>query len=58
MEKNVDFKDGRFHVKYPFLVDPKELSDNYNQVKKIAEAEERKLEKEGRVNEFNQLFQN
>lgn len=57
MEKNVEFKDGKFHVKYPFLVDPKELSDNYNQVRRIAESEERKLEKEGREDEFNQLFQ-
>ena len=57
MEKNVEFKDGIFHVRYPFLVDPKELSDNYNQVRRIAESEERKLEKEGRVQEFNQLFQ-
>ena len=47
MEKNTEFKDGKFHVYYPFLVDPKELSDNLNQVKRIAEAEERKLEKEG-----------
>ena len=57
MEKCVEFKEGKFHVSYPFLVDPKELSDNLNQVKRIAEAEERKLEREGRVDQFNNLFQ-
>ena len=38
------------------MVDPRELADNYYQVIKIAEFEERKLEKEGRMNEFNELF--
>ena len=49
----------QFHIhgKFPFLVDPKELADNYGLVIKIAEAEERKLEREVRMNEFNELFQ-
>ena len=57
MEKCVEFKEGKFHIQFPFLVDPKELSDNYRQVVRIAESEERKLEKEGRMDEFNELFQ-
>ena len=57
MEKCVEFKEGKFHVQFPFLEDPKELSDNYNQVVRIAESEERKLEKEGRMKDFNELFQ-
>ena len=57
IEKCVDFKDAKFHVKFPFLIDRKELADNYGQVVKIAEAEERKLDREGRMNEFNELFQ-
>ena len=57
MEKCVEFKEGKFHIQFPFLVDPKELSDNYRQVVRIAESEERKLEKEGRMEEFNELFQ-
>ena len=57
IEKCVVFKDGRFHIKFPFLVDPSELADNYGQVVRIAEAEERKLEREGRMSEFNELFQ-
>ena len=56
MENCVEFKDGKFLIKFPFLVDPTELSDNYNQVVRIAESEERKLEKEGRMGEFNTLF--
>ena len=50
------FKDNRFYIKFPFLVDPAELADNYNQVVRIAEAEERRLEKEGRMAEFNELI--
>ena len=56
IEKCVEFKDNRFYIKFPFLVDPAELADNYNQVVRIAEAEERKLEKEGRMAEFNELI--
>ena len=57
IEKCVQFKDGKFHVQFPFLVDPRELADNYNQVVRIAQAEERKLEREGRMKDFNDLFQ-
>ena len=52
----MEFKDGRVHVRFPFLVDPAELADNYYQVVRIAESEERKLEQEGRMNQFNELF--
>ena len=56
IEKCVDFKDGRFHIQFLFLVDPHELADNFHQVVKIAEVEERRLLKEGRLGEFNELF--
>ena len=35
IEKCVEYKDGRFHIQFPFLVDPKELADNYHQVVKL-----------------------
>ena len=57
MEKCVDFRNGKFQIKFPFLVDPHELSDNYKQVVRIAEWEEKKLEQEGCVDKFNELFQ-
>ena len=57
MESCVKFLEGKFHVKFPFLVDPCELSDNYKQVIRIAEWEESKLEKEGCMDKFNELFQ-
>ena len=57
MESCVKFLEGKFHVKFPFLVNPCELSDNYKQVIRIAEWEESKLEKEGCMDKFNELFQ-
>jgi hypothetical protein len=33
------------------------LADNYGQVVRIAESEEKKLNREGRMTEFNELFQ-
>ena len=56
IEKCVQFKDGKFHVQFPFLVDPKELADNYHQVVRIAQAEERKLEREDKMKEFNPIL--
>ena len=56
IENCVKFEDGKFHVKFPYLEDPKELADNFYQVVKIAEAEEKKLEREGKLQEFNELF--
>ena len=52
----MEFEEGRFKIKFPFLVDPRELADNYNQVVRIAESEERKLDKEDRMGQFNDLF--
>ena len=46
----------RFHVEYSFLQDPSILSNNYNQVVKIAEREEKRLEKEGALDRFNDAF--
>ena len=53
IEKCVEFEEGKIKVKFPFLVDPHELANNYHQVVKIAESEERKLEMEGRMNQIN-----
>ena len=57
IEKCVEFEEGKIKLKFPFLVDPHKLANNYQQLVKIAESEERKLEKEGRMNQFNELFQ-
>ena len=47
---------GRLRVKYPFIDDPRKLSDNYRQVLRIAESEERKLAKENLTGTANKLF--
>ena len=43
-------------MKYPFIDDQRKLSDNYKQVVKIAESEERKLAKENLTEQANKLF--
>lgn len=43
-------------MKYLFIDDPRKLSDNYKQVVKIAESEERKLAKENLTEQANKLF--
>ena len=45
-----------FRVKYPFTEDPSILTNNFKQVVKIGEREERKLAKEGLTEAFNQEF--
>ena len=57
IEKCVELKDHKFQIKFPFLVDPAELADNYAQVVGIAESEERRLERDGKMQEFNELFE-
>ena len=52
MEQCVTFKNGRFHVTYPYLVDPALLPYNYNQVVRIAEREETLLERDGWMEEW------
>lgn len=47
---------GRSRGKYPCIDDPRKLSDNYKQVVKIAESEERKLAKENLTEQANKLF--
>ena len=47
---------GRFRVEYPFIEDPRKLPDNYRQVVRIAESEEKKLARENLVDEANKLF--
>ena len=46
-----------FRVEYPFLEDPMVLSKNFGQVVKIAEREERKLERDGLLECFNHEFE-
>jgi hypothetical protein len=58
IEEGIKFDEnlGRFRVQYPFIDDPRKLSNNYRQVVKIAESEEKKLAKEGLTEEANRLF--
>lgn len=56
MEKCVELIEGRFRIAYPFLVDPAELPDNYNQVVRIAKREEFLLLRDGWMNVFNDLL--
>ena len=58
IEEGIIFDDqvGRLRVKYPFIDDPRKLSDNYRQVLRIAESEERKLAKENLTGTANKLF--
>ena len=51
-----DEKVGRFRVTYPFIDDPRKLSNNYGQVVRIAESEEKKLAKENLTEVANKLF--
>ena len=51
-----DEKVGRFRVEYPFIDDPRKLPDNYRQVVRIAESEEKKLARENLTEEANKLF--
>merc|ERR1719494_1692594 len=45
-----------FRISYPFTEDPSILTNNFRQVVKIGEREERKLAKEGLIEAFNQEF--
>ena len=58
IESKIHYVEGEncFQVEYPFLDDPKILSENRGQVIKIAQREERKLEKEGLLQHFNEEF--
>ena len=58
MEDNVEYEEGTksFRVKYAFSEDPSILTSNLNQVTKIAERLERKLENKGLLNSFNNEF--
>ena len=47
----------QFEVEYPFLNDPRKLSNNLGQAISIAMAEEWKLPKEGLTKEFNEKFE-
>ena len=45
----------KFRASYPWIGDPKTLSNNPGQAIKIAESEERKLKKEGLMDQFNDV---
>jgi hypothetical protein len=46
----------KWTVSYPFFIPPSELKDNYQQVKTYTERMEKRLIKQGRVEEFNSQF--
>ena len=52
----MQFNNGRFHITYPYLVDPAVLPNNYNQVIRIAEREEVLLDRDGWMDTFNGLL--
>ena len=58
MENNVEYEEASqvFKVKYAFTEDPSILANNICQVIKIAEREEKKLQKEGLTEAFNKEF--
>ena len=60
MQQNVTYDELQkvFRVKYPFLEDPSILTNNINQVTKIALREEKKLVREGLLDAFNNEFDN
>ena len=60
MSNNATFNEENhvFRVKYPFFQDPSILTNNFNQVTKIAAREENKLNREGLLAEFNKEFEN
>ncbi len=45
----------KWTASYPFFVPPSELKDNYQQVKTYTERMEKRLIKQGRVEEFNKV---
>ena len=60
IESKVKYNEAQqcFYVEYPFIQDPNILSNNHKQVVKIAEREEKRLEKEGLLDRFNDAFDN
>ena len=58
MENNVEYEEASqvFKVQYSFTEDPSILTNNVHQAIKIAEREEKKLEKEGLTEAFNEEF--
>ena len=58
MEDGISFDDniGKWRVKYPFLRDPRVLENNYRQVLRMMETLEKRLEKLGKIDEANEVF--
>ena len=59
MEENVQFDEnlGKWRVRYPFLQNPRVLSNNYRRVLRMMERLERKLDKLGQTKAANGVFQ-
>ena len=59
MEDGVSFDEsiGKWRVKYPFIQDPRVLSNNYKRVLRMMESTERKLAKLGETEAANEVFQ-
>ena len=58
MEENVSFDEnlGKWRVIYPFLHDPRILSNNYTRALKTMESMEKKLFKMGETEAANEVF--
>ena len=58
MEDNIQFDEsiGKWRVKYPFVKDPRMLSNNYRRVLRMMETLERRLDKIGQTEAANEVF--
>ena len=56
IEERVTVKDGHAIAEYPFIKDPAMLQDNYEQVEKRALAVERRLERTGELEPYNEQW--
>ena len=58
MEDSISFDEtiGKWRIKYPFLQDPRVLENNYRRVLRMMETLERRLDKLGKVEAANEVF--
>ena len=58
MEDGISFDEniGKWRVKYPFLRDPRVLENNYRKVLRMMETLEKRLDKLGKIDEANEVF--
>ena len=57
IEEEIKVVDGHAVAKYPFIKDPSVLQNNFEQVRKRAEAVERRLEKAGEMESYNKQLE-